>query len=73
MKGKTIVVANLLLIAGVDHVITVDLHVRIPILLCGPHASSSNGNQPGLPNARVLLQTSRQPVCGTFDCSVGEA
>lgn len=30
--------ANLLSIAGVDHVITMDLHVRCPALLFNPHS-----------------------------------
>ena len=51
------VLANLLNVAGVDHVITVDLHVSISVAVC--QGDELLMSMTGLANERFLQESSR--------------
>jgi phosphoribosylpyrophosphate synthetase len=53
-------IANLLTIAGVDHVITLDLHVSLAFHnFCVLHVSNFCTISLGITNARILCETGR--------------
>lgn len=67
-------IANLLSVAGVSHVITVDLHVSFMNSRCDRYCLGLTSIPwTGFSNARLLWQTRGQSSCRTVNCSMDQA